>query len=309
MGKLGFRVALLVVLASGLSVQPALASVRNVNCGDPKKDNSINAALALLNPAEPNTLQVSGTCNEDVVVESFQRLTIVGSRGAIIHGSLQVAASPGFTLQSFTVIGAGGFAFVCAIDSTCFVTNVAVQDSAFLGLFVTNRSKATLAGVNIQNNAGPGVLVTGGSEMTLLGGVIENNGASGVVVEDHSFLHAGLGPSLVSPVIQNNVGNGIRAAVNSTVRITSSTITGNGLDGLRLETGSVGRLENSSITGNTGHGVRVGDLSLAWFRTATAVSGNNPDQVTCDGQFAATRGFANAAGATTNCSAEPAPLP
>jgi len=132
------------------------------------------------------------------------------------------------------------------------------------------------------------------------------------VVEDHSFLIAGLGQSLISPVIQNNVGHGIRAAANSTARIRASTIGGNGLDGVRLETGSVGRFDgNSSITGNTGHGIRIGDLSLAWFQGATAVSGNNPvpAQVTCDGQSAATKGFANAAGATTNCPTEPAPLP
>ncbi|HSA91892.1 MAG TPA: right-handed parallel beta-helix repeat-containing protein [Terriglobales bacterium] len=302
------RFALLLLFSSLLSVQPAVAGVTSVNCDDPKK-NSINAALALLNPAVPNTLQVSGTCNEDVVVVSFQRLTMAGNPAATIHGSLQAIDSPGFTIRDFTVTATGSLALVCGIDSTCFLTNVTVEDATSVGFFVTDRSKATLNGGTIRNNPGRGVLVIGASELTLLGGVIENNGASGIVVEEHSFLNAGLGSSLISPVIHNNVGNGIRAAVNSTVRISSSTVSGNGLDGLRLETGSVGRLENSSITGNTGHGIRIGDQSLAWFRTATTVSGNNPDQVTCDGQFAVTRGFANATGATTNCSAEPAPLP
>jgi len=181
MKKPGFRFALLVILLSALPVQLALASVRSVNCDDPKKDNSINAALALLNPAEPSTLHVSGTCSEVVLVGSFQRLTMIGNPAATIHGQVQVVDSPSFVMRDITVTGATGFGFAlaCAVASSCFLTNVTVEGSFNRGLFVQDRSKATLADGTIRNNAGPGVWVDSGSELTLLGGSVENNGGSG----------------------------------------------------------------------------------------------------------------------------------
>ena len=46
---------------------------------------SINAALKLLAPAISNTVTVSGTCNENILIQGFDRLTLVSTTGATIN--------------------------------------------------------------------------------------------------------------------------------------------------------------------------------------------------------------------------------
>ena len=40
--------------------------------------------LKIVNPAGPNTLTVSGACNENVEIYAFNRLTLVAKTGATI---------------------------------------------------------------------------------------------------------------------------------------------------------------------------------------------------------------------------------
>jgi len=75
-------------LAILLSQAPELAAkVVHVNCGSAK----INDALQKLDPAESNTIRVSGTCNEFVNITDFAQLTITAasksSEIAGIHGT------------------------------------------------------------------------------------------------------------------------------------------------------------------------------------------------------------------------------
>jgi hypothetical protein len=114
-------------------------------------------------------------------------------------------------------------------------------------------------------------------------------------------------------VIQNNGRDGIQADINSSARLSFTSISANGRDGLRLEGGAKAWLTNVSVTGNTGHGVRLGDLAFARFQSDT-ISGNNtgaatPLDVVCDPQYSATRGLGGLSGTTTNCPAEPAVNP
>lgn len=122
----------------------------------------------------------------------------------------------------------------------------------------------------------------------------------------------------VATVIQNN-SSGIAASDHSSVGLfPRTTVTANTGDGVILEAGSEGQFDaffsatDVSVTNNGGHGVRIGDLSMAAFRTFSSgptITGNNrsattPYDVVCDPVFSTTRGFANLIGATTNCPAE-----
>jgi len=75
--------ALLMVCASAA----AQAATLYVHCGASSGLNSINAALKALNNSEdrgPTTINVSGACHENIVIQNMDRLTIAGSNGASI---------------------------------------------------------------------------------------------------------------------------------------------------------------------------------------------------------------------------------
>jgi hypothetical protein len=62
------------------------AKTLNVHCGSISKTGptSITAALKLLDPSVPNKLNIFGTCNENILIKGFNRLTLVGTQGASI---------------------------------------------------------------------------------------------------------------------------------------------------------------------------------------------------------------------------------
>ena len=53
-----------------------------VNCD---KGQSLNATLAKTNKFSPATVVLTGTCNEYVVVDGFDNLTLTGEQGATIQ--------------------------------------------------------------------------------------------------------------------------------------------------------------------------------------------------------------------------------
>src|ERR1700682_4508715 len=58
------------------------AKTVKVQCGGSKTDpTTISAALKLLNPNVHNTLNIFGACNENVVINGFNRLTLAGKQG------------------------------------------------------------------------------------------------------------------------------------------------------------------------------------------------------------------------------------
>jgi hypothetical protein len=71
-----------------------------VHCGSISKTGptSITSALKLLDPSVPNKLNIFGTCNENVLIKGFNRLTLVGMQGGTI-----VDAS-GKTAQTILVV-------------------------------------------------------------------------------------------------------------------------------------------------------------------------------------------------------------
>src|SRR6267143_1329833 len=78
--------------ASGLEARPNPGpdtinkDVRYVECGSTNKQiNSINAALASLDPSEDNTIYVSGACSENVNITGFDRLKLIAQNGASIN--------------------------------------------------------------------------------------------------------------------------------------------------------------------------------------------------------------------------------
>src|SRR6266853_5061079 len=67
---------------------PSTGSAQNneiaIICGDQPGNQSISGVLAHLDPTQPHTIRVSGTCKENVLIQSFDRLTLIANPGAAI---------------------------------------------------------------------------------------------------------------------------------------------------------------------------------------------------------------------------------
>jgi hypothetical protein len=268
-----------------------------ITCGNQPGNQSISGVLAHLDPTEPHTIRVSGTCQENVVIQSFDRLTLIANPGAAITDASQankavvdIEDSQRIALQGFTING-GATGVVCGDHSLCHFKGNTVQ------------------GVT---NGGDGVDVVRFSQATLEGDVIQFNSGDGLDVADGASE-----ASVTGAKIQYNANDGIFVGLNSTLRANGNQIVGNGGNGVSVFNSSVARLgtvrnpaNGNIITNNAGPGVVVRDVSFAVFAPSrNMVTSNNIRtggvgvDVDCAPQFSATRGANsnNLGGGTTNC--------
>jgi hypothetical protein len=290
------------------SARPEKPADIDINCNQPNgRNGSINSVLARLDPARAWKLDVSGSCKENVVVQSFENLTLIAKPGASVSDNsagnldvIDVFDTHEFSMQGFSVNG-GSSGVGCGDYSLCRFSGNTVQGSTGDGIFVA-RSRASLQGDTLQNNAGRGLSVINGGVAISVGVTFQGNGAEGAGVNVGSTLIAS------NVISQNNGGAGIRIANHSTLRLIDSALTGNPDVGVRVvgssEANFVTNITGNLITGNAGPGVLLGDLSFASFVGADHIIGNNPGgfDVFCAPQFSATRGaLTGIGGGLTNC--------
>jgi hypothetical protein len=111
-----------------------------VNCD---KRETIHKAVKLLagsNPQGPNTITVVGSCRDNVVIQSMDRLTLIARNGASItdrsNGTLAVVDiedSRSVTLRGFTVNGGSG-GVQCGTASVCYLTGNTLDAGVGLGV-------------------------------------------------------------------------------------------------------------------------------------------------------------------------------
>ncbi|HLJ29574.1 MAG TPA: right-handed parallel beta-helix repeat-containing protein [Candidatus Angelobacter sp.] len=299
--------ALMLTCTMLFTVNAHSATVK-VNCGK-KSGSTINGVLQRLNPEGPNTIIVSGTCNENVLIQGLDRLTLqAGNNGAVINDTsggnnptITIVDSQRVLIQGFTING-GSPGVLCTDYSLCRFSQNTVQGAADDGVQIS-RSRSDFDRDVLQNNGLRGLVVREQGTAVVPGVTIQGNADAGAEALDGSFLYA------FQSTFQNNAF-GIRAE-NSALRIELSTISGNTLDGVQLQEESTARLVvllgPNTITGNGFQGVSVNDLSFAAFDPGNSITGNlMPPDVVCNPQFSATRGAnTNIGGGTTNC-VEPA---
>jgi hypothetical protein len=283
------------------------ASTINVQCGGSQNPTSITAALLLVNPAGPNTLNISGTCNENVVINKFNRLTLSGRSGS------RVTDASGKTAQTILVIDStdvvfqnmnvdGGIAGIqCDSFSVCRFTGVTVRNSG-AGIQIT-QSRAELDTTSIRHTQN-GLASLDGSSVRLDFGVDIENSENGIDVQDGSSLNA------INATVTNNQMQGVYVSDGAHLSLSSTTISGN-RNGVAVQShSSVDFGAGNTVTGNQDFGVYLFDLSYATFNPGNNITGNDTSgtgalDVQCFAQFTATRGaLNNIGGGTTNC-AEP----
>lgn len=298
------------------TVSAAHALTLQVRCGGSSGLTSIGAAMQVLQEEGAgrfNTINVSGACVENVVIQSMDRLTLNALNGASIVDASAGNLSPvtiddsrDVTLNNFTV--SGGLDGVDCLDgSLCRFNGDTVQNSAQgAGIFVGADSYALIICGALQNNV-VGLQVSNGGKAKLVGVSVHGN-FSGLFVNNGSFV------LFASSSSTANAGPGIQVAHGSTLVCGSCTVTGNGGDGISVAQSSNVSLSPNfdlanppgyNVTGNGGAGISLESLSgAAFFGAQGSVSPNNGAlDVACSPSFSAAPN--PPAPARTNCPAGP----
>ena len=225
----------------GLAFVTITTSNLSVTCPGQSLQSAINSAV----PGD--TVTVSGTCSENILVRNEkQRITIDGAGAgagtkATINGT---AGSPtvnvrgkGILLQNFTITGGSN------------------------GIYVNRGSNAVINNNTIQNSNGNGVVVDELAFSVITNNTIQNNPEAGVVVSENSAARIGFNldseSSASANTIQNNAGRGITVDNGSSARIIGNTISGNGQEGVVVERDSSADIASNAINSNQSDGVIV----------------------------------------------------
>jgi parallel beta-helix repeat protein len=238
------------------SVGPAEWRTHTLICGPEK---TIGRAIKRLEPGD--TLLVSGTCNENLVIgEEIHRITLDGQGTAVINGDSSANAvtvnGSGVTIRGFVITGGAPQA-------------IAVQDGA----------TAVIDGNTIQFAARNGIAVFRSSSANVVNNRIQNNGLAGIAIQQTSTARIGWsGPPnnrVSAPnTIQNNGGEGVQVYRGSSAQIFSNTIQNNGSHGVFVDRNSQAEIAACTITGNAGDGIR--GTRGAGVDTGTDATGATP---------------------------------
>lgn len=270
---------------------------------DCSKSQTIGAALKKLSPTGPNTVTVDGICNENVLIQGIDRLTLITTTGAQIHDAsgglspvVHILDSRSVTLQGFTING-GDRGVACRFSGACYLIGNSIGFATGLeAIVVSDGSKAFLSNNVIHDNSHWGLAIRYGAQVFSGADSFESNGGHGVVVVSGAYLAAN------TSTFRNNGNSGVSVRDRSALDLFDCTISGNAGIGVALINSAEARFEGSgTITANGASGVQVSDLSFANFEGDWIVTGNlGGTDVVCAPQFPATRGAASIGG-TTNC--------
>src|SRR6185437_206025 len=276
-----FTLFLLVAL-SAVSQYAQAVSLR-VDCDKHESISKVLHLLAKANPQGPNTLTVSGACQENIVIRGMDRLTLITRNGASItdrsNGSLAVVDiedSQKVILQGFTING-GDRGVVCNTASLCYLTGNTIQGPGHFGVNVLGGARAFLAS-NVIQHWGRGAFITG-AQVFSSNDVFQGNGGSGIAALVGSYFES------LNSTFDNN-GDGIEAA--GAMLLNGGTVSGNSGIGVRMLGANVA-FQGPTITGNGGVGVHLEDGAFAGFLAANITGNLSGLDIDCAPQFPITR--------------------
>ena len=240
--------------------------------------DSLQTAINLAAPGQ--TILVSGTCNENILIRNEkQRITIDGAGAGV--GTRATINAPGGS-PGFNVRGKG-----------ILIQNIIVTGGND-GVVVNRGSNAVLNNNIIQSTGGVGVKVEQLSFAVLTNNLIENNPDDGVSVQDNSTARIGFNADSDTTAsvntIQNNGGRGIKVGNGAHARIIGNTISGNGDEGIKVERDSSADIASNVINGNQADGIKVESNSLIQLgEDSGATIYETPNSTTVNNQGAGIR--------------------
>jgi hypothetical protein len=291
--------AVFLLVGIGPASQSVQATDATVNCDKKESIRKTLKQLAASNPQGPNAVSVSGSCRENLVIQSMDRLTLITRNGGSItdnsNGILAVVDiedSRSVTVKGFT-INRGETGVNCGSASVCYLTGNTIQSSVGVGAEVGRGSHAYLESNVILNSGGDGSFVGDGSQMFSSNDVFQGNAGLGLEVSEGAYFVASN-----SSFLNNGIGI---LAVAANLFLDGGTISGSIGNGMTLLAGStVVFRDATTVTGNGGIGVHLEDASFAGFQSAIVTGNLSGLDVDCAPQFTITR-FVDRTGGITNC--------
>jgi hypothetical protein len=280
---------------------PLMANAVNltVNCNASSPVGKISNVLRMLIPAVPNTITVSGTCRDNLIINGFDRLSLIAKPGAVItdasggqqYAVIQITDSRGVLLQGFTISG-GQAGVMCYDFSLCRFSGNTIKDTAQRAVDIAT-SEATFSGDSLVDNSGIGLFMTG-SNVTGTNMTIQNNGRGGVNAS------AGVLTG-VSWDVSGNAGSGVFGSSNLHFQLIDSRVQNNAENGIQIVALSDVSLVNNLVSGNGISGLWLADHANAWL-AGGAYSGNHgyPD-IGCFGQYTIAGNLSGTTYGSTNC--------
>ncbi len=241
----------------------------SISCSSDSLQSAINNALT------GQTLSVSGTCNENVLVRNDKvRVFLEGGGTATINASDPTRPAidvrgKAVSIRHFTITG-GSSGIEVERGSNAVIEQNIIQNTFGSGVAVRQQAFAVLTNNTIQNNAGDGVLI--------------NEGAAARI-----GFNSGSEPSPSPNTIQMNGGNGITIAGSSSARVVGADINNNGRHGIRVMSEAQADISNNAINSNGGDGINVTLNSSVQFgedpglfAAANSGTGNGGFGISCD---------------------------
>ena len=278
--KLLFACSFLLLSSSAF----AASAVVDCSGATPGAFTSIHDALASLPAAGPNSISVTGTCHENVVMAGRTDLNISGNPSAtVVPGNanghlLAIDASQRVGIQNITFDG--GHGAIVSNNSQVEFLNVVIQNSLGIGL-TTIDSLVHIADSTVKASARSGISVGGGTfyvDSAETGTTVTANGRTGIsVLTGHLILNGG---DEVTPgtenVISNNAGVGVAIANSAEADINGDNrIIGNqGAFGLEVIHTSTVIMTDGTISSNAGVGVHCGETSHCEWAGITKIDSN-----------------------------------
>ncbi|MDX1482886.1 MAG: right-handed parallel beta-helix repeat-containing protein [Alphaproteobacteria bacterium] len=213
-----------------------IPGTKSVDCSAAE---TIQAALDAAVPGD--TIEVSGTCNEAVTintakiklvgVSSAKVIAPAGSGAAIrvramnaevsgfmaitgVTRGIQVERSGFALIRNNTIVGSGSQGIFIRESSSARIDNNTVDGSGSHGIHITDSSFAQVEGNNVvKNNGRHGIIVSGSASGNIYGNTITSNASNGILLAD------GGNADIDDNVITDNAGNGVRVGRNSSARL------------------------------------------------------------------------------------------
>ena len=285
--------------------------VKKVNCTN---GETIARALQVLDII-PITIQIKGTCNENISIALDDVTLKADPLGGTVNGldpnnpTINVSAFR-TVIDGLTVSGGGPGIFV---RGGATIRNCTVQNTGASGISFFHGGNGTVDHCTVQSNGAHGVLIEGGSA-TVINSALSSNTLTGVNVSFGGSARIGITDrnEYAGNTISNNQGSGILISTSGSSAIGGNTITGNGTNpyssfgwyGILISSASATLVGYNSITGNSCHGVfversnvKIGNPSFG-LPITNVITGNgtNPPPVSPSAVYSGTKARQSSSG-------------
>jgi hypothetical protein len=233
-----------VFLLPDATIGQGQSGTHTLTCGP---DKTIAQAIKTLKPGD--TLLVSGTCNENVLIgQEVDRITLDGQGTAAIRADSSTNAvtilGRGVTLRGFHITGGAPQGVAVNDGGSAVIDGNTIEFADRNGVAVFRNSSADILNNVIQNNPLAGIAVQYNSSARVgwfgpptnrvsAPNTIQNNGTQGIQV------YRGSVAQIFTNIIQNNTSHGVFLDRNAEAEVGANAFGGNGGDAIRAMRGSV----------------------------------------------------------------------